>query len=79
LSAPFGRRAEDSYMSTIEKTPVQVHGARVFEWRFTELLRAGYSSDQAWRLASDSGVDIRFAERLLVDGCPPETAQRILL
>ena len=66
-------------MSTIEKERLQVYGAQVFDWRFTELLRAGYSSDQAWRLASDAGVDIRFAERLLADGCPPETAQQILL
>jgi hypothetical protein len=66
-------------MSTIEQTPVQADGAQVFDWRFTELVRVGYSADQAWRLASDSGVDIRYAERLLLDGCPPETAQRILL
>lgn len=50
----------------------------VFDWRFQELLRAGYSHDQAWRLASDAHVDIRAAERLLAEGCPRDVAQRIL-
>ena len=51
----------------------------VFDWRFQQLLRAGYTYDQAWRLASEASVDIREAEHLLADGCPRETAQRILL
>jgi hypothetical protein len=51
----------------------------IFDWRFQQLLRAGYTYDQAWRLASDAAVDVREAERLLVAGCPRETAQRILL
>ena len=51
----------------------------VFDWRFQQLLRAGYTHDQAWRLASEATVDIREAERLLDEGCPRETAQRILL
>ena len=68
-------------MSTIEQTPTApwAEAARVFDWRFAELVRAGYSPDQAWLLASAPEVDVRLAERLLAEGCPPETAQRILL
>ena len=68
-------------MSTIEQTPAaaRTEATRVFDWRFAELVRAGYSPDQAWLLASASEVDVRLAERLLSEGCPPETAQRILL
>ncbi len=68
-------------MSTIEQTPTaaRTEATRVFDWRFAELVRAGYSPDQAWLLASASEVDVRLAERLLSEGCPPETAQRILL
>jgi hypothetical protein len=67
-------------MSAIEEQlPRNLQEERVFEWRFEELVHAGYSTDQAWRLASDPTVDIRLAERLLANGCPTETAQRILL
>ena len=51
----------------------------VFDWRFAQLLLAGYTHDQAWRLASDPAVDIRQAERLIEAGCPGDVAQRILL
>jgi hypothetical protein len=72
------RQLVDTHTSTRE-ADVQPDAALVFDWRFTELCRAGFTSDQAWRLASEPNVDIRAAERLLVEGCPPATAQRILL
>ena len=68
-------------MSTIEQTPAEerTEATRVFDWRFSELVRAGYLPDQAWLLASAPEVDVRLAERLLAEGCPPDTARRILL
>jgi hypothetical protein len=68
-------------MSTIEQTSTAewAEAARVFDWRFSELVRAGYSPDQAWLLANAPEVDVRLAERLLAEGCASETAQRILL
>jgi hypothetical protein len=51
----------------------------VFDWRFETLRRAGYPSSVAWVLASARDVDVRFAERLLAQGCPPSTAARILI
>jgi hypothetical protein len=65
-------------MSTTQERP-KVDAADIFSWRFCELVRAGFSNDQAFILAGDSNVDIRLAERLLAAGCPAETAQRILL
>jgi hypothetical protein len=66
-------------MSTLEDRRPKVEEADILSWRFCELIRAGFSNDQAFRLASEPEVDIRFAERLLAAGCPAETAQRILL
>jgi len=66
-------------MSTLEDRRPKVEEADILSWRFGELVRAGFSNDQAFRLASEPAVDIRLAERLLAAGCPAETAQRILL
>ena len=66
-------------MSTVEERRPKVEEADILSWRFCELVRAGFSNDQAFRLASEPAVDIRLAERLLAAGCPAETAQRILL
>jgi hypothetical protein len=56
-----------------------VDDAAVFDWRFSSLMRAGYSPDQAWTLATSKNVDVRLAERLLTQGCPRATALLILL
>lgn len=66
-------------MSTVEERQPKVEEAEILSWRFCELVRAGFSNDQAFRLASEPEVDIRYAERLLAAGCPAVTAQRILL
>jgi len=58
---------------------VPPEASRILDWRFGELVRAGYSEGQALALAAAPDVDIRAAERLLAAGCPPATAERILL
>jgi len=65
-------------MGTIEQETEREADA-VFEWRFEELQRAGFSRSQAFLLASARDVDLRVAERLLAAGCPPSTATRILV
>jgi hypothetical protein len=65
--------------TSIREADAKPDAALVFDWRFAELCRAGFTSEQAWRLASEPSVDIRAAERLLVEGCPPASAVRILL
>ena len=51
----------------------------VLRWRFDELVRAGYSPEQALIVASHVGVDLHLATDLLRRGCPEPTALRILL
>jgi hypothetical protein len=51
----------------------------VFAWRYTTLTHAGFLPEQAWKLANNTGVEVRLAERLLAQGCPAATAVRILL
>lgn len=51
----------------------------VRRWRLHELERAGYRSYDAEVLASRADVDLHVAIGLLRDGCPMETALRILL
>jgi hypothetical protein len=52
---------------------------RVVEWRKAELMRAGYGEPAARRLAERLEVDLHRAIDLLRQGCPSETAERILL
>jgi hypothetical protein len=52
---------------------------RVEQWRAEELERVGYDSESAGRLAARHDVDLHRAVELLRQGCPPETALRILL
>jgi hypothetical protein len=66
-------------MTTAEQQRSELADTEVFDWRFTALTRAGYPHGDAWLLAAAKEVDLRVAERLLGDGCPPATALRILL
>ena len=66
-------------MSAVEQERKGVDEAAVFDWRFSVLMNAGYSPDQAWTLAACRDVDVRLAERLLAQGCPRATAVLILL
>jgi hypothetical protein len=66
-------------MTTAEQQRSELADTEVFDWRFTALTRAGYPHADAWLLAGAKEVDLRVAERLLVDGCPVATALRILL
>lgn len=51
----------------------------VRRWRLDGLLHAGYSPADALVLSRREDVDLHLAVRLLAEGCPPETAIRILL
>jgi hypothetical protein len=52
---------------------------RIIRWRFDELIRAGYESDDALEVAVRVDVDLHTAIGLLRRGCPAKTAVRILL
>ena len=51
----------------------------VLRWRFEVLVRAGYDAGNAMILASHGEVDLHAATDLLLRGCPPDTALRIVL
>ena len=66
-------------MATAERQRDDLVESEIFDWRFTELTRAGFSHADAWLLAAAKDVDLRVAERLLAQGCPQAVALRILL
>ena len=51
----------------------------ILRWRFSELLRVGYDTDAAMVVASHVEVDLHQATGLVLRGCPPNTALRIVL
>jgi hypothetical protein len=51
----------------------------ILTWRIAVLDRAGYDEGDAVLLAAVKDVDLHLAVDLLDQGCPPETALRILL
>ena len=53
--------------------------SQVVRWRFEELRRAGFETEDAIIVAEEMRIDLHLATTLLRRGCPPETALRILL
>ena len=51
----------------------------IFDWRFDQLRRAGFDSELALDLAACSTVDLHEATELVMRGCAPALAARILL
>jgi hypothetical protein len=64
---------------THELAALETEEERVFSWRHASLLGAGYDHRLALKLALRADVDLHLALRLQRDGCPLETAARILL
>ena len=53
--------------------------SRVVQWRFSQLLRGGYSHGDAVVIAAQVQIDLHVALDVVQRGCPPELASRILL
>jgi hypothetical protein len=51
----------------------------VRDWRFEQLMRAGYTIPDALELAVRSDIDLHWAASLVRQGCPSSTAARIAL
>jgi hypothetical protein len=64
---------------THELTALETEEERIFSWRHASLLSAGYDHRLALKLALRTDVDLHVALRLTRDGCPADTAARILL
>jgi hypothetical protein len=52
--------------------------ASVLEWRREQLVRSGFSTSLARRLARDGRYDLHLLIELVERGCPPDVAVRIL-
>ena len=66
-------------MSVVETPIRQSEEERVAHWRLEQLLRAGYDETAALILADQHDVDLHLAVDLIGQGCPSDTALRILL
>jgi hypothetical protein len=64
---------------THELAALETEEERIFSWRHASLLAAGYDHRLALKLALRTDVDLHVALRLTRDGCPADTAARILL
>jgi hypothetical protein len=53
-------------------------GGDLVGWRQVRLLRAGFDSEHASRLAADRAMDLQALIDLVNAGCPPAVAVRIL-
>ena len=66
-------------MATAQSNEVEQRDSEVLRWRFEELRRAGFDTEDALIVAADIKIDLHMATKLLRHGCPPKTALRILL
>jgi len=66
-------------MSVIETHIQETEDERVARWRLEQLTRAGYEETAALVLADLVDVDLHLAVDLVRQGCPSDTALRILL
>ena len=66
-------------MSVIETHIPETEDERVARWRLEQLTRAGYEETAALVLADLVDVDLHLAVDLVRQGCPSDTALRILL
>lgn len=66
-------------MSVVETQIHETEDERVARWRLEQLTRAGYEETAALVLADLVDIDLHLAVDLVRQGCPSDTALRILL
>ncbi|HEU5490369.1 MAG TPA: hypothetical protein VFU84_06205 [Gaiellaceae bacterium] len=66
-------------MSVVETQIHETEDERVARWRLEQLTRAGYEETAALVLADMVDIDLHLAVDLVRQGCPSDTALRILL
>jgi hypothetical protein len=66
-------------MSTISHDGSRSPGELTTGWRREQLEAAGYPTREAREMSGRLDIDLHLAIRLLRQGCPVETALRILL
>ena len=71
--------AQASAMTPVELAERITESDSVRHWRLEELERAGYTPLDALVLSGRPDIDLHLAVEMLEQGCPTETAMRILL
>ena len=71
--------ALDTIEGRVAAAVSEIDADGVLSWRFGELARAGYRPDDAVLLARAPEVDLHVAVDLVLRGCEPALALRILL
>ena len=66
-------------MTVAEFTALRDETVEVIRWRFSQLARSGYGTEDAITLATHLDVDLHRAADLVAHGCTPSLALRILL
>jgi len=66
-------------MTVAEFTALQDETVEVIRWRFSQLARSGYGTEDAITLATHLDVDLHRAADLVARGCPSSLALRIVL
>jgi hypothetical protein len=75
FASPWTLRETD----TVTGSSTLSENGRVLCWRLAQLSDAGYTDEAAAILATRADLDLHCAIDLLFNGCPHETALRILL
>lgn len=70
---------EDPIDAVLAKVEAQAPSACVFQWRVEQFGSLGFCPEEAELLADSANADLGLARQLQRDGCPAETALRILL
>ena len=70
-----GRTLTAAEFETLDEREVE----DVLRWRLRQLVRAGYTCDDALALSTHVEIDLQLAIDLPRRGCPHTTAMRILL
>jgi len=66
-------------MTVAEFSALRDETVEVIRWRFSQLARSGYGTEDAITLATHLDVDLHRAADLVARGCTPSLALRILL
>jgi hypothetical protein len=65
--------------ANLTHTDTPTHELSVEDWRFQQLVKAGWPEEQALSLAANHHVDLHLACDLLAKGCDPTVALQIVL
>lgn len=79
ISADSSRMEETEQIASTAELEGSAETLAIRAWRLTQFGELGFDGVRAEMMADDVRIDLAQARRLVVLGCPLETAARILL